>query len=457
VSQQSPPAGERGRVEDPMSADRRTLITAALAMVALIIVGVVGAAIFTRSACSVIAPEPVAAPGPSGDVEAVLAEALGDLSEQERTGLLDGLQILAGGDGEVALAADVGAADALTDLDGNLVATGEATSVLSSHAEVPGAEFDEEATIVGDGASLYAVAIVNELTGQVDALAALGPDLAEQDCTDTATVGVPLAFHLDAGDGHLLLFRVDDDGDGPHLELRGSDGPLWDADVAVGSGPPGVLAERLTAELGDGLLVAARRSLPDEDAPALAAHELGDGQQRWTLDPADLEPHAPAGQEALVPRVVAVDRDVIVVSLSREGDDPSATLLAGFDPADGSHVWTSDLGVQGVPRLIGELDEGLVLLVAQDELLEAVVVDRRDGEHRVLHATSGQRASAAVLGDHALIGVDRGVTRVRPEADAEAVPLPGRVADVSVDEGRVALLLRSNDGGAVVWLELGDT
>jgi hypothetical protein len=153
---------------------------------------------------------------------------------------------------------------------------------------------------------------------------------------------------------------------------------------------------------------------------------------------------------------VAVEADVIMVSLSREAEGPTATLLAGFDPADGAHVWTSDLGAQGTPRLIGELDEGLALLAMHDELLEAVVVDRRDGEHRALHATSGQRASAAVLGDDVLIGVDRGVTRVAPEEDAEAVPLPGRVADVVAHEGRVALLLRSEDGGAVVWLELGD-
>jgi uncharacterized membrane protein len=439
-----------------MSADRRTLVTAALAMVALIIVGVVGAAIFTRSACAVIAPETVAVPGPSGDVEAVLAGALGDLSEEERTGLLRGLERLAGAGGEVALAADVGEADGLTAVDGDLVATGEMTTVLSSAAEVPGAELDEDASVVGDGPSLYAIAIVNELTGQVDALAALGPDLTGQDCTDTATVGVPLAFHLDAGDGHLLLFRVDDDGDGPHLELRGPDGPLWNADVAVGSGPPGVLAERLTARLGDGLLVAARRSLPDEDVPALAAHELEDGEQRWTLDPADLEPHAPAGQGALVPRVVAVGPDVVVVASSREDDGPSATLLAGFDPADGAHLWTSDLGVQGVPRLIGELDEGLALLAMHDDLLEAVLVDRGDGDHRALHATSGQSVSAAVLGEDVLLGVDRGVTRVTPEADAEAVPLPGRVVDVAAHQDRLALLLRSDDGGVVVWLELGD-
>jgi hypothetical protein len=439
-----------------MSADRRTLATAALAMVALIIVGVVGAAIFTRSACAVVAPEPVTAPGPSADVDAVLAEALGDLSEEQRTRLLDGLEGLAGPDGGVALAADVGRAGALTELDGDLVATGERTTVLSSGAEVPGAEFDEEATITGGGDSLYALAIVNELTDQVDALTALGPDLAEQDCTDTATVGVPLAFHLDAGDGHLLLFRVDDDGDGPHLELRGHDGPLWDADVAVGSGPPGVLAERLTATLGEGLLVAARRSLPDEEAPALAAHELEAGEQRWTLGPADLEPHAPAGQEALVPRVVTVEDDVVVVALSRETDGPSATLLAGFDPEDGAHLWTSDLGAQGTPRLIGALDEGLALLAIHDELLEAVVVDRRDGQHRAVHATSGQQASAAVVGDDVLIGADRGVTRVAPEQEVEAVPLPGRVADVAVHGDRAALLLRSEDGGAVVWLELAD-
>jgi hypothetical protein len=457
VSEQPPPAGERGRVEDPMSADRRTLVTAAVAMVALIIVGVVGAAIFTRSACSVLVPSPVASSGPSGDVDAVLGEALGDLSDEDRGRLLDGLEGLAGAGGGVVLAADAGGAVALTELGGHLAATGETTTVLpAADADAAmAAELDEDATIVGDGAWVYATAIVNELTGQVDALAPLGPDLAEQDCTDTATVGVPLAFHLAAGDGRLLLFRVDDDGDDPHLELRGPDGPLWNADVAVGSGPPGVLAERLTARLGEDLLVTARRSLADEDAPALVAHDLGDGEQRWTLAPDDLAAHAPSGEAALAPRVVAVEPDVVVVALSREADQPAATLLVGLDPDDGSLLWTSDLGSQGTQRLVGELGEDLVLLTFRDDLLEAVALDRTDGGYEALHATSGQLASAAVLGDEVLLAVDRGVTRIGPDDVAEPVELPGRVADIEAHDGRAALLLESDEGAAVVWLELG--
>jgi hypothetical protein len=442
-----------------MSADRRTLITAAVAMVALILVGVVGAQIFTRSACGVIAPE-AGSPGVSGsDIGPVLAEALDDLSEEERAQLLAGLEVVAGAGGQVRSATDVGPAVSLTELDGDLVATGETTTVLSwgPDGDVEAVEFDEDATVVGDGDALYVVALVNELTGQVDALAPLGPDVLEdRDCTDTATVGVPLAFHLDAADGRLLLFRVDDDGDGPTLELRGPEGPIWDADLTVGSGPPGVLAERLTARLGEDLVVAARRSLPDEEAPALAAHDLEDGQERWTLGPAELLEHAPSGETALVVRVVAVESDLVVVALSREEDGPEATRLVGLDPADGGVRWSSDVVTDGVPRVVGEIGEDLLMLTGRDGMLEAVQVERGTGEHEVLHATSGQHGAATVVGGGVLLGVDGGVTRVHPGEEVDAVPLPGRVVDLAVEGNQVALLVRSDEGGVVVHLELGD-
>jgi hypothetical protein len=440
-----------------MSADRRTLVVAAGAMVALILVGVVSAAIFTQSSCAALVPEPIEARDVGVDAEAVLGAALPDLDAEAHGQIVRGLQDVVGEGGTVLGAADVTGADRLQDTGGRLAATGAITTVLAAPGEPPvaTAELSDDATVVGTGDSLYALAIVNDLTGQVDALAALGGDLAEQDCTDTATVGVPLAFHLDARDGLLALFRVAEDGDGPELQLRDDTGPIWEADLELGSGPPGILAERLRARVGRELLVTARRSLVDEEAPALAAFELSDGEPRWTVPPAALEELAPSGASALVPRVVAVEPEAVVVALTREEDSP-ATLLVGLDAADGEIRWTSTLDADRAPRLADRLDDRLLLLAEQDELQEVVLLDPEQGESEPLHATGGQLGSAAVVDGQVLVGVDGGLARVTPSEDAQAVSMPGRVLDVVEDDGRAAVLLGSEDGAAVVWLRLGE-
>jgi hypothetical protein len=217
-----------------MSADRRVLAVAAISMVALVLVGVVSAQLFTRSACASIDPEPIAdrsvaavAPAVAGegvpDVGLVAAEALPDVPEGNRDAVTAAIASLEGAIGPLVTAADVRGAEGLRVVDGGVAAVGPVTTVLGADgAEVQATVDVDEGTVVGSGSSLFSLALVNQLTGQVDALQAVDVGLAAGPCVDTATVGTPLAFHLDAGDGELLLLRTEEDGDEPAVELQGS-------------------------------------------------------------------------------------------------------------------------------------------------------------------------------------------------------------------------------------------
>jgi hypothetical protein len=96
-------------------------------------------------------------------------------------------------------------------------------------------------TPVGSGLHLYSLALTNPLTGQVDALQPLDEELEGLTCQDTALVGSPLAFHLAASDGQLLVLRVEEDGDEPELELRDPvAGQVWAAGLRLPTAPAGL-------------------------------------------------------------------------------------------------------------------------------------------------------------------------------------------------------------------------
>lgn len=453
-----------------MSADRRTLAVAAVAMVVLVAVGVVSASVFTGSACDALVPDAVPAPAAGEDVEAVLAEALGDLDGQQLDLVVDGLESLAGGGalpsstadaGALRGAVDVATAATLTPLGDALAATGETTTTLPAPGEVAATvAFGEDATVAGSGSGLHVLALVNELTGQVDAIVPLDTELQAGTCLDTAQVGVPLTFHLGAGDGQLLLLRMDDDADHPEIELRDADGPVWSQRVEVGAGPPGVLGERVSGHLADDVVVTARRSVPDDPAPALTALDRADGEIRWERSARGLDELAPAGDEPLQVGVVDVADDLVLVSLSREEHEP--VLLVALDADDGTPVWTSDLAAEAPPRAVGSLDGDVVLLapraVSEDDVeqrtYELVRLDPDDGAVRTLHSATGERVSAAVVGSQVVIAVDESVTRLAGDGTRHAVGTPVPVEDLQVVGDQLAVLLRHGDGGAVVWMHL---
>ena len=340
-----------------MAADRRTLIIAVVAMIALVSVGIVSAAVFTGSACQEISPTAVATADGDGSLDALL----GELSPAAATAVERQVTELAGQFGAVSGVAVVDGADGLTATPSGPVATGTITSLLADpgHAVTAAADLGT-GVVVGDGDALLSLARVNDLTGQVDAFASIDTTpteaLTEIGCVDTATVGTPLAFELDAGDGQLLLFRADEDGDDAEVELRDPrEGRLWFTRVDVGMAPPGVTGERIDGRLGGDVAVLVRRTAPGEDVPLVTAFDRGDGAQRWQLDRAALM----AGDDGVIRddavqrlEILALDPHQVVVAVT-EARDEDAVVAGGTEalgPSVGpGHVVALDLR-DGTPR-----------------------------------------------------------------------------------------------------------
>lgn len=320
-----------------MSSDKRVMIIALVVMVALVGVGVVSASFFAASACGDIGPNEldgrIAAPELGPVLEALDAEG--------RTAELAAFT----GELEEALGPLTGAADAtgatgLTALGSGVAAVGPTTVSLDATGSqvVSAAEFDEPAMIVGSGDRVYSLALINQLTGQVDALQPQDEDLAPGTCVDTAVVGDPFAFYLDAAGGELLLVRIEEDGDTPELELRDAfQGRRWFSDFDVPVAPPGVLAERITGALGEELVVAARRTVPGDEQPAVIAVERTSGDRRWAVPAEDMVAEVTSDDDPIWIDVVAVGDQVVVLAASRDGERDRAVLVV-LDAQDGRVV-----------------------------------------------------------------------------------------------------------------------
>jgi hypothetical protein len=473
-----PPDGDGqqgpGRTDDPMSADRRVLAVAAASMVGLILVGVVSAQLFTRSACAAIAPEtvpdrqvglvaPAVVDDGVPDVGAVAAEALPDLGEQQRGELTAAIATLEDVFGPLRSVADVRGADRLTAVDGGLVAAGTtATSLEEDGAAVRATVGLGDATVAGSGERLFSLALINPLTGQVDAFQPLDPMLAAGPCIDTATVGTPLAFHLDAGDGELLLLRTDEDGDEPAVELRDPvDGRVWSTPLDVGTAPAGVLAERVTAALGDDAVAVGWRTIADHTGDAVALLDRADGEVRWTIAADELRDVARAGDQPLWVDVLAVGGDDALVTLRPELDGQEPTTWPGVvvavDVADGTVRWTADPG-GAAPTTAVAGPEGWVVAGARDGRLAVTRFDDA-GEVVGQHLADGDPdvgARARVLADGTLVVAGGPLQVVRPsdaEAGAVDVDLIGSVArfvDVVERGERVHVLARTGDGALLL-------
>jgi hypothetical protein len=332
-----------------MAADKRVLVIGLVVMVALVGVGVVSAAIFAGSACRDIGASDVPNPAASSTLEDVVAslDGLGDGATEDLTSLVE---VLTGHLGPLTGVADVSGATSLAPMSGGIAATGPVTVTLdAAGASVVGtAGFDDPAMLVGSGERVYSLALMNTLTGQVDALLPFDRELDPGTCVDTAVVGDPFAFHLDAAGGELLLLRVEEDADDPELELRDAIvGRRWTASVDVPVAPPGILAERVTAALGDEVIVAARRVIPGEDAPAAVGVGRSDGERRWELDAATVLDRFD-DDEPLWIEVAAVGDEVAVLAVAAESDRDRAALLL-VDVASGAPAgWVEPGGSRAV-------------------------------------------------------------------------------------------------------------
>ncbi len=375
-------SGVPGR-DELLAADRRVLALAASAVILLVLVGAVSSALFARPVCERIDPIPLTATERQArtlgtDLSGALGEAADHLAD--RFGPLTG-------------AVEAAGSDALADTDGGTAVLGGEVLVLTSDgADVhTGAGFDD-AAVVGDGGVLYALALVNELTGQVDALQPLGDGLEALTCVETAVVGSPLAFHLSAGDGELLLLRTDEDGSDAELQLRDPvRGQVWNAGLELPTAPAGVQGERVTAVLTGDVVVTARRASRAEEAPVVTAVDRDDGGTRWVLGTDDLD--AVLGEVPRSAEVLGVRGGEVVVRFVDDADETDDAA-----DADGGEAATSVVRIavaDGRVRGVGDTDTDLLgLRVRRGGIVDEV--------HEVLDPLADVALTDVVVGDDRL-------------------------------------------------------
>ena len=460
-----------GGHDDPMAADRRTLVIAAVAMVALIAIGVVSSALFTASACEAIEPAPVEPTGYGTAVDGALEQAFSDLDQPGRDRMAATVESLSGQLGSVS------AVHVLPDVAGlaatgiGVVATGPTTAVVDGVGPATAVDVGE-AAVVGDGAALYGLALENPLTGQVDALQPVATGTAEGGalegltCQDTATVGTPLAFHLGAGGGELALLRADEDGEDAILELRDPvDGRVWAAPLELGRAPAGVQGARLTAGLGDDVVVTGYRADPDAAGlPVLAGFDRADGAARWTLTRDHLDAAVSDDRPDRI-EVVAVGSELAVVEVQAEDldapRDPAATepattgprTLVGVDPATGELRFVEELA-DGTD-LADVLVDGRRALVAfgvDDGTRVVELGEQADGVPHEL-AVADARLARSDDGTVVVVG-DRGVSLLA-DGRVDTVASEQPATAVLADEDTTTIVFGEPDGGGVVVVVFG--
>lgn len=325
-------------VEDPLAADKRTLAIGAASMVGLVAVGVVSAQLFVTGGC-----------GDFGEPGAASASpvVIGDVFDAAQR---DALAATYGTPFDEAYEVP-GDADRLAALPDGFAATG-ATVTAFDGAGAPRAQIEVPGTVVGDGATLFDVALANELTGQVDAFTPIDAATLEPGaCTDTAVVSEQFAFLLDARDGQLLQLRIDEDGDDPAIELRDGDGQVSELRLELPAGPAGVLGERVSGAIAGDVVVVARRVAADDPGAAIVVADADGGERRIEVDRAALVATLRAGgvlddlgddDAPLVVEVVTADADEAVLQVraaTTTGERPADPA----DPTSGSVALTLDL------------------------------------------------------------------------------------------------------------------
>lgn len=445
--------------QDPLASDKRVLIIGVVSVVVFAAIGVTGAALFTGSACSDIQPEPSVRPSSGGSPEQVLGDLLAEEQRAVQDELLRGIADLSASLGPATGAVEATGAERLLGLDdGRVVAVGSSTRVIAATGTSvdTAAGFSSPATVVGGGEGLFSLAWINDLTGQVDALTPLDTDLEAGACLDTAVVGEPFAFHLDAAGGDLLLFRVEEDSAEPEIERRDADGRAWSTPLSVPTAPPGILAERVSARLEPHVVVA-RRVIPGETQPAVTALDRDSGAVVWEVGVDEILALADGTQPMWV-EVLAVGEELAVLGLSHDLDDDRAlAAVVAVDVAEGAIRWDVALEAPATLEAVAIGPEVVAIALGDDNRTEVRSLGVEDGATVLtFDALAGTDAGFAVRPDGSVVLVTGGATAILSADGRELRPttMPGRSRDVVVNQGST-MLLHELPGGAAVAITFG--
>jgi len=473
----SPPSAPTGvpapRAEDPTAAataDKRVLVIAVVVMFLLVSFGVVSGALFNPSACATIDPDPVAAgvAGGSGDLDRVLAASFPDTDQETLGDMTEALGSLSDRLGPVTGVAEVTGATGLGVTERGIAAIGPVTSSLNPGGSEVLARVDVgDGRVVGSGETLWSVAAVNELTGQVDAVTPLDPELEARTCVNTSLINSPLAFALDARDDQLLLLRINEDGGEPELELRDAlQGRVWGAMLDIGIAQPGLQGARLTGRLGPGSVVTGMRTSPGDEMPVVTAVERDTGDTAWLLGRDDLDAlldgpllDGPLLDDEMsqTATVWAVGEDRAIVSLTADPDpdDPAdaevalPTRLLALDLDGGELIWDAALGEGDAVRHV-ELDGDATWVTTTGDGGE-VRFGRfdPDGEVTLDTGTGGDDGRTAVLDDGRVITASDGSIGLIGQRGFSTVGSDLQARDVVAHDDAVTLLLDGPDGGTI--------
>jgi hypothetical protein len=409
---------------DPLAADRRVAVVGIVALVVFVAIGVVSASLLTGSACDDLVPRPVADTSAPPEVREELAPVLDPLAQHL-------------GDVRAVLSAVEPATASV--VDGHLALLGGRAVVLDATP----AAIDLDGRVVGSGTTLFALAWINDLTGQVDALQPMTTTLQPGPCLDTAVVGEPFAFHLDAGGGALLLLRVDEDGRDPDIELRDGSGRRWRAPLPSPTAPPGLLGDRTAGLLAGDLVLVARQGAGHEPEPVVLALEPADGSERWALTTSALPNDPAAGDAPIVWRPVAVTATTAVVV--RDG-----STLVGLDAMHGEVRWQRPLG--GMLLDAAVVDGTLVVAVATEDGVTVEEIADSGEAARVGGLPAADTAVVLALDDGALVGTSSGWLLTGPAGERARDDAPAIMAGAHLD-GATLLVVALDDGVVAVLLD----
>ncbi|MEX2324129.1 MAG: PQQ-binding-like beta-propeller repeat protein [Nitriliruptoraceae bacterium] len=345
---------------DPMASDRRVLIIGLVAMLLFVTVGVTSASVFTASACRDVAATDAVAFDAAG-ITAVAAGNIDDLADVDPLAADDlaTLETLAGpATAAMWLPAERYQPHALASHDAGRWLLRGASSIVELVERANQVTVPVDATLVGSGDTLFAVALTNLLTGQVDAVQPVTVDGAAAGCIDTALARVPLAFYLDASDGQMVLLRVDEAGQQPEIELLNADGTIaWRSPVTSPVGPPGVLGERITAAAGGTTIVAGRRFVAGDDAGVVALYDRHDGAIRWEFSGTKLMPLVTPSAAYRTTALAVGDAHAYVALAPDDTADDDVTVVA-ISVDSGEIEWTATL--PAVPTWAAAVDTTLL-------------------------------------------------------------------------------------------------